>query len=454
MCEEEITMSFRCIILGAGISGLSCAWFLKQKFGSRLSLLVLEKTERAGGWVCTKKQEGFLFEQGPRSCRSKGHGIETLRLVEELGLQEEVIIGSPSACFRYLYLDQQLQRLPHHFISLFLSPLTRRAIPSLLKEWKQASSSQADESVYDFFNRRLGPYIAETFIDPFVSGIYAGDTRQLSMQSCFPSFYALEKEKGSLTKGLLMRRASKTSISPFIQHVQRSPLFTFKKGMQTLTDTLANRLEENLRFHCQVVGLKQEGKKMHIALSNGEELQADWVISTLPSLDLGGLLPIKSIPHATLAVVNVGYRRSVLKEKGFGYLIPSKEKEDILGCVWDSSAFPQQNHHPEETRLTLMMGGMHHPHLDLLPKEACIQKALEALSKHLGIEALPDSLAFKWAKNCIPQYPVGYQEEKEALRRLLAVQWPQLTLLGNGFTGVALNDCIAQARQWAQRFEV
>ena len=58
---------------------------------------------------------------------------------------------------------------------------------------------------------------------------------------------------------------------------------------------------------------------------------------------------------------------------GFGYLVPSREREDILGVVFDSLTFPGQHAGPDlhaadycpELRLTVMMGGAHHPGLPL-----------------------------------------------------------------------------------------
>ena len=76
------------VVLGAGISGLSLAWKLKQKFPEDCKITILEKSHRPGGWIRSIEQDGFLFEQGPRSCRPKGAGLATLKLIEELGLRD------------------------------------------------------------------------------------------------------------------------------------------------------------------------------------------------------------------------------------------------------------------------------------------------------------------------------------------------------------------------------
>ena len=67
-------MARHIIILGAGISGLATAWFLKKyadQKQSQLKITLIEKSQRAGGWIQTIQTGKFLFEQGPRSFRSK-----------------------------------------------------------------------------------------------------------------------------------------------------------------------------------------------------------------------------------------------------------------------------------------------------------------------------------------------------------------------------------------------
>ena len=52
------------VIVGAGVSGLTTAYYLKKK---GLQVHVLEKDSRTGGAIQTKKVHGFLVEQGANS---------------------------------------------------------------------------------------------------------------------------------------------------------------------------------------------------------------------------------------------------------------------------------------------------------------------------------------------------------------------------------------------------
>ena len=268
-------MSSRNIIIGAGISGLALGWFLKKRFGDNQELTILEASERSGGWIRTHHEQGFLFEEGPRSCRSKGAGLVTLQLIEELGLCEEVISASPQAKKRYICMDGKLQSLPNSLFSFLRSPLMKGVLPALLKEWKIPPSDLEDESIGSFITRRLGKKIADTFMDPLVSGIYAGDIHQLSMRACFPDLHRLEKEHGSLIKGMFRKRKAEDGQSPFVQKQRLSSIFSFRNGMETLVSALDARLKSHIQLSCAVKTIHIGDKAILVTLEDGRVLEGD-----------------------------------------------------------------------------------------------------------------------------------------------------------------------------------
>src|SRR6188768_3206495 len=97
------------VILGGGISGLSLAWNFKNK---GIDFALYEKGSRTGGWINTSHQDGFIFEKGPHSCRTRGAGVATLQLVEQLGLENEVIEASPDAAKRFIYSEGKFKKVP------------------------------------------------------------------------------------------------------------------------------------------------------------------------------------------------------------------------------------------------------------------------------------------------------------------------------------------------------
>ena len=446
-------MRQRVVILGAGISGLAAGWFLKKTLGSDIELTILEQSSRVGGWIQTLEHEGFLFEQGPRSCRTKGQGRAVLDLIEELGMQDEVVIPHSQANLRYLYDGSSLKCLPNQAWKVPFNSLTQGWLNAFWRDWNASPSHQQDESIADFFRRHVGKVWTERLIDPMVAGIYAGDIEQLSVKSCFPLFYEWEKARGSLLKASWFYRSSSLASTAWVNNMLRFPLFSFKKGMQMLPNALAQRLNKNLVLNSQVKKIDQKGGVFQIELSQGKILEADHVLSSLPLFALASLLPfewnasLKQLPYTSVTVVNFGFTKQVLPYQGFGYLVPSSVKTPILGCVWDSSIFPEQNREQTQTRLTFMLGGARHQHLNPLKEQEALECALQGLKEQLHIHQLPEVIQVKEASQAIPQFFVGFSKWQEEIQHKIHLHFPSFYLMGSAWSGVAIQDCIAYARQ-------
>ncbi|HEY4832602.1 MAG TPA: protoporphyrinogen oxidase [Waddliaceae bacterium] len=452
----------RYIILGAGISGLSLAWFLKRRFENRANIIILEKEDRAGGWIQTVQQDGFVFEQGPRGCRPKGiTGTETLRLIEELGLQKEVVFANPAAHLRYLLIRKKLRALPSGVFSFLTFPLAWKIVCGIFQDLYTPPFLGKDESIHAFVSRRFGNTLAESLFDPLATGIYGGDIRQLSVKACFPLLSKWEQDGGSVLKGAFLRRIAEAkcfTASKFVEEAQKHPLFSFKKGMATLTQELTKSLEKDLKLSSSVAGVNLYPHRVEVKQVNGTVIEGDHLFSTLPAKTTASLLSssrlayLSHIPEVSVAVVNLGYYKQVLKKRGYGYLIPSQEKEQIMGMTWDSEIFPQQNTIPEETRLTVMMGGAHNKQIEQYSLKQIKEVAYQAVQEHLQIPSLPDSVSIKIAREAIPQYLVGHNDKISEIENMISKMFRNLTLCGSSYYGVAVNDCIAKSRSIVDNF--
>ncbi|MBA3238148.1 MAG: protoporphyrinogen oxidase [Parachlamydiaceae bacterium] len=459
------------VIIGAGISGLTLGWSLKhqKKDGNKLTiyqkkdgnkLTILESSKRPGGWIQTKNEDGFLFEQGPRSFRSGGTGIATLQLIEHLGLQNELLFANKAAKIRYIYTDNKLQSLPTGLLSTLYSPFFFKFLKGLWTDCLAARCQEDDETIYTFAKRRFGAQMAELFFDPLISGIYAGDIKKLSLKSCFPSLHVLESQHRSLFFGALSKKkppsvmVNEKPLSSFVEHASRQGIFTLRNGIETLTDKLAENLKEELRLDSPVKRLTFENGKSCIELLDGQRIIADELHLAIPPNQLAPLFKtscetiyeqLNLFETASISVINCGYHYPVLNKKGFGYLVPSKEKQKLLGVVWDSSAFPEQNAHSQQTRLTAMIGGAHFANFSSFDESALIELALKELHCHLGIRKRPDCILFKRAHEAIPQYTVGHTARVAVLKHELKKLPAKVSVLGNGYHGVSVNDCVAYA---------
>lgn len=408
----------RVLILGGGISGLALAWYLAKR--EENEIILLEKSDRLGGHLETDISSGYLFEKGPRTFKAS-RCPDLLELVEELGLQDEVIFSDKGARSRYIWNQGRLVKAPSW-------GLLKQILIPLLREWSIKPHLE-DESVWDFACRRFNPRVAELLFDPLVLGIHAGDVRALSMQSCFPGMKRWEAEYGSLTKGFFANCLKK----------KLPGLFSFKTGTNALVQALSSRIRGQIVLNQEIVELNAEA----VEVKTQDRLwKGDYIFSALPLPVCGNIfMPLqeKKLKAQSVTVVNLGYSEEVLHKKGFGYLVPTCENENVLGVVFDSLIFPQQNRRAAETRLTVMMRG-----------EASVEGALHTLERHLGIKTAPEVVLISQKEEAIPQYELGHGEKVQLLQSRLLEEFPRFKLLGNYLCGASVNDCIAFAKSCAE----
>lgn len=404
-------------IVGAGITGLTLGFDLQKV----ADVTVFERSERSGGLICSKKVRNFLFEMGPHSFRSAGKGESTLQLIKDLDLCDQLLPPSPKFTTRYLLKKGNLQPL---------QPL--RYAGSVIKDLFSLKGKE-EESIAEFTKRRFGKKFLDNLFDPLVTGIWAGDPQQLSLDFCFPNLREHEQKWGSVFLGALMEK---------IYGAQQNshPIFSLQGGMQTITDELAQRVV--VQYGCEITDIAQD-REQRLWLQGDEKYGPfDRVYITVP----WG----KRCPRASVAVVHLAWEQPLLEYQGFGYLVPSKEKEAILGVIFDSTVFPSLQP-KDSTVLTVMMGGMRNPLVMKNSDQELIKTAVDAVKRHLHIEQTPVCTHVWKGQECIPQYPVGYQDDLRAER----MQAPKkVEFLGCERSGVAINDCIASARQAAKQVTV
>jgi hypothetical protein len=109
-----------------------------------------------------------------------------------LDLRSEVLStprASPAGRNRFLHVPptQALQALPSSILTALTLPLGRLVLRSVLSEPFARANTPADdsdESVDAFFTRRFGATFARTLGSALVHGIYAADSRELSVTRC------------------------------------------------------------------------------------------------------------------------------------------------------------------------------------------------------------------------------------------------------------------------------
>lgn len=448
------------MVVGAGISGLVCAYALRK---AGVDAQIVESSATPGGVIRSERRDGYLLELGPQSFNATS-GL--LNLCRELHIDDQ-LLPAPANVPRYVLVKARLRPVPlsppAFIASSLFGPLTKlRVLRDILG---RSTPPQRDESVAAFTRRKFSRELLDKLVGPFVSGIYAGDPEKLSLRSAFPQLYEAEKAAGSVIRGLLFsaRRRSTSAEKPTLQ--------TFREGNQTLIQALAENLGSNLRcgVTAQRIRLATAPRDATIdtpiyevsLLANGREelLTTDRVIIATPTQQAATLLrdvdlqfesALSAIAYAPASVVSLGYPKSAIHHslEGFGFLVPRSSGLRILGTVWNSSLFP--NRAPDgHVLLTSFVGGATDPSAVSLPESEIVSIVHRELASILGISQPPSFSHVQAWQRAIPQYNLGHIQ---LIGRLDQMQrkYPSIRLIGNYLGGPALGACVEQALTVAQ----
>ena len=406
-------------VLGGGVSGLAAAFQL-GKAGHEAT--VFEASDRVGGNIWTEEWHDCLAEWGPNGFLDNEPA--TLRLVEDLGLTDRLVRARESAERRYIWRQGKLRELPTKPPKfLFSDCLSLFGRLRVLKEPWTKPAPGGDESLHDFATRHMGREAAEVLIDAFVTGVYAGDPKRLSVDSAFPKLKKLEDEYGSLIRG-----AKGRGFGP------KGVLTSFDRGLQVLIDTLAERVDVRLESPVDSV----------------EQGDFDRVLSTSPARTLAplvdGELPdlLNRIPIAPVVVVALKFADPIDVPDAFGFLVPRNQGLRILGTLYDSSIFV--NRAPDGSRLIrVLIGGRRDPEAVELTDDQLREIVSRELRQVWGSFKEPTEVGVVRHPLGISQYEIGHGE---LVGRIEAACPDWLRLAGSSYRGVALNACVKEALDW------
>lgn len=447
----------RIAIVGAGISGLCCAYWLDK---NGFDVHVFEKDNRIGGSIVTEKEKGYLIDLGPNSALETS---DTMReLIRELGLEEQKVYGNEASNNRYVVRDGRLYPIPMSPLKFIKTKLfSTSAKLRLFKEPFIKPTDGNDISLADFVRYRLGEEFLNYAINPFVAGVYAGDPENLSTQAAFPKLYALEQKYGSFIKGTIKGARERKKRGEVAK--DRAKLFSFIDGMQIFPDTIAAKLNGKITTNTQVELLNKNNSGLEIEItSNGnkENKIFDLVLLSTPADGLSKILSklaskeagrIEKTEYPPVAVVFMGFKQENVQQEldGFGFLIPKIENRQILGSIWSSTIFP--NRAPQDyAAFTTFVGGTRQPENGLLPDDKLEEIVLNDLNDLVGLNSNPDFIRIKKWQRAIPQYTMGYPEIQRMFTDL-EERFPGLYFAGNFRRGIGMGDSVLSANDTVQK---
>lgn len=446
-------------VIGGGITGLTAAFRLRER-GHAVTLF--EASPRTGGVIGTVREGGYLAERGPNTILETSPRIG--ELIDDLGLGSRRLDSNPDAEARFILRRGQPVAMPTSPPSFFTCRLfsAKAKLRLLAEPFIKASPPDADENLADFVRRRLGQEFLDYAINPFVGGIYAGDPARLSVREAFPKLHALEQRYGSLIKGQIRgarERKRDGSISK-----QNAKKLSFDHGLQVLTDTLQQKLDDSVRLDSPVTRIEKNAAGLRVTTSSAHGTRTetfDAALLALPAhrlakLDIGPadsppLAHLAEIYYPPVASITLGFRRENVAHPllGFGTLNPEIERINTLGTLFVSSLFPGRAPAGHVT-LTSYLGGARSPELALVNREEIVALTLADLRPIYGITGEPTFCHHFAFPKAIPQYDVGYGRFKELMARC-ENNFPGLFIAGHSRDGISLSDSIVSGHEAAER---
>lgn len=442
-------MNKKVAIIGSGITGLTTAFYLKK---ANIPFHIFEKKSRIGGVIKTESKNNFLFERGPNS--GVLSNIEIVNLIKNLSLESQLEKANPQAKKRLIWKNGKWHVLPSGIVSAIKTPLfTLQDKIRILGEPFRKKGKNPNETIAETVIRRLGKSFLTYAVDPFISGIYAGDPNYLVTQYTLPKLYHLEQEYGSFIRGaIIKRKIPKTEEEKQISN----EIFSFKGGLETLVNTLRKHIgDENISLNCSNLIISKTENKYLIKNNSYTD-----IVTTVNTINLAKIFSfitpeefhnIFNLKYANLIELNIGFNKwKGIDTKSFGGLVPTVEHKNILGILFMSDIF--SNRAPKDGALfTIFTGGTQRKDIPILSDKKIKEIVAIDFKKMMRLSDFnPDLFELKRYPLAIAQYG---KNSKKRLKNISLIEkkYKGLHLAGSIRDGVGLADRVKQAEKLAQK---
>jgi len=504
--------------VGGGITGSSLAHNIHYQSSNSTptSLLLTEARSYLGGNVRSHRTaDGFLWEEGPNSFATQP---SIVRIANELSIDDQLVFADESLP-PWVYHNGKIHPLPKGQggkgpkgqLELVFGPngVLKFGLTGELLSWPgkiragigallghSAAPPNKDETIREWVTRTLGEEVFLRCIDPFVSGVYAGNPETLSMGAALGKIarierysYEIEWNKfGAIFYGGLARQVELTKErkadppdEKWVEFEYGNP-GSFREGLSTLPDAIAQELGDQVKLEWKLLTIEpnpNDDSQYPLLATYDTPVGTQTVltktlISTIPThalqtTVLQNILPAATtllnkirtsiqrtgIYHPPVAAVTVAYPKSSFKDielpngfgnlqnlPGFGSLNPRSEGVRTLGTLWSSSLFPGRCP-PDYNLLLNYIGGSRDTGIADLSEEELVAEVDKGCRTVLLKDGAPKPKLVGmrvWPK-AIPQYELGHREMMEELEELER-EVDGLWICGNYRNGVAFPDCV------------
>ncbi|MDO5498133.1 MAG: protoporphyrinogen oxidase [Propionibacteriaceae bacterium] len=456
------------VVVGAGLAGLVAARELSKQ-GHQVT--VLEAAERVGGQIHTIEWHGLPVDTGAEAMFL---GAPLLpRLIDEVGLTDQLVRPTPGTS--WLRTKRGLTKLPEGvgptgptklkpvLKSRLLSPfaLARAGMEPVLARRKITG----DISVGDFVTRRFGRAVTETFVDPLLGNLHAGDIDRLSLVSTAPQLLPAAREGRSL----VFKKKSSGPGAPggpggpgtpggsggpggAPGSPPLSPFASFPTGIQTLTDAIAQDL--TIQTNASVRALRRTSEGWDIT-TDSDTFTAERLVLAVPAQVAAALLE-PTVPGITedltagrtadVATILLAYPKAAGEtpalRDGNGILLRSS-----AGRLLKASTFLSRKWtHLRSDDVFLVRASAGRAGVDalsLVDDTNLVKRVHRELAELTDLDHRPlDSLVARWPGS-YPQLEVGHAVRMAKIRDTLSAHPVQL--VGGPYDGLGMPSVVRSA---------
>lgn len=464
------------LVVGGGITGLAAARALaarSRERGQPLQAMLVEADDRLGGKIRTVRDGDCLIEAGPDAFISIKPAAT--RLCQTMGLGDRIVGTDPAHQKTFIVRDGRLLEIPGGmttFVPTQWLPFIRTPLISWLGKLRMgldlvvpARANGGDESMADFFTRRLGREAYEWLVEPLLAGIYAGDARALGLAGTFPRYLEMERQSGGLLRATLAARRAPPPPPPKKNGTPQGLFLSLRGGLGELVDAVAAEVRTagvaiRLGTAVGAIAFQAEAPRVTATLSDGTAWCGDAALLCTPAWAAADLLEarhatlaaaLRDIPYVSTATITLGFERRALglALDGYGFVVPRAEGRPLLACTWTTSKW--QGRAPDERALLrTYLGGAGQEDVLRNDDAALAEIALQELQRLMAFRAKPDQVWIHRWPRAMPQYRVGHLDAVSAFEKDAAAV-PGLHLAGAAYHGLGVPDCIQDGESAAGR---
>lgn len=446
------------VVIGGGIAGITTARdVLVALPGARV--LLLDASDRVGGKVRRQEVGGHLVDVGAEAMLAVRP--EAVDLVSELVDPADVV--TPTTTSARVWSRNGLHALPRTRIGV---PFADSVVAGLLtsdEERRMRSESPAPEvdgdiSVADYVGGRLGSAVVDRLVEPLLGGVYAGQSRRLSLRATMPAVWAVAQAGGSLLTPPVVDPQAGAARPPFIgvsggvgRLAELLAADVVARGGVIESDTIVRGIERTPTGWSVLSGPTIQPRRV----------EADAVVVAVPPPAASRLLgPISAsasaalgeVEMASVAVITLAVPKSeVASWEGSGFLVPPVDGRGIKASTFSSTKWGWLAAEGDDTAYVRASVGRAGETASLQrDDDELVALALREIAEAVGARPLTlvASHVQRWGGG-LPQYAVGHVDRMVRVTDAVA-QVPGLAVAGAAYQGVGIPAVIASAHAAAE----